>query len=73
MSKKRSSYPRFLVSIGGSGEYLPLGQAARALNNGLARVVIHDTVLEEDGKIRPITARERQRINEVADRQSEDK
>lgn len=60
-------FPKFLVIVDGRKQYLKLGLAAQALNNGFARVEVGREVLEADFTIRPITVDERRRIDNIAD------
>jgi hypothetical protein len=63
----RAEWPKYRIIIDGMTEWLPLRRAGIAYDCGWCPVSIGGQVMEEDGSVRDITKRERQRIADIAD------
>lgn len=60
-------FPRFRLTVEGRSQFVPIRQAAIAMNSWFNRVQVGDDVLESDFTVRPITAGEKQEMNYILD------
>ena len=65
-------FPRYILTMGGRGEtkksvFVPIGEAARAMDNWFVHVEVGDLVLESDFSIRQITEAEKAEMNRILD------
>lgn len=60
-------WPKYEIVTNGISEFLPLGQAGVAYDNGWAPVEMGSRVEQPDGVYRPMTVEDRRKIVEVAD------
>lgn len=69
----RAKYPLYEMWIEGKKEYLSLGRAGSAYNNGFVAVEIGEWVLYAEGRTRRMTDDDRAAISDMADDISDSK
>jgi hypothetical protein len=66
-------WPKYLMKINGRRQFLTLGEAGRAYDNGMVSVEFGRYVLSEDFSVVPMNDTDRKEISDAADRYSESK
>lgn len=62
-----SIYPHFELSVNGKTSFVPMQEAARAMDSPMKHVQVGGIVRESDGAIRTITDEEKQELNRLTD------
>jgi len=63
---------KYLMYVDNKPYFMSLGEAARSINKGIVPVRMGHQVIEEDGSVRDMTAKDRKKIESLADDYAED-
>jgi hypothetical protein len=64
---KSAIFPQYELFVNGKRSFVPLNEAARAMDSLMCHVSVGDIVLESDGVLRNITRDEVDRLNQLTD------